>query len=297
VREENAIMTAMPKTSHLRIDPLDRALALIADAGDAPPSLTELARAVALSPSHLQRAFRKRFGVSPAEYARSLRLKNLKTALRAAPRVTDAIYDAGYGSGSRVYEKTGQLLGMTPATYRRGAAGVALKYTTLRIPLGRLLVAATERGICSVALGNDDEALLADLHAEFPKASIERVDAGRDEWLAAIVARVNAEIGNAAPGPAATLPPIDIRATAFQWRVWQALQTVPRGSTRSYADIADAIGAPRAVRAVANACARNRLAIVVPCHRVIREDGSLGGYRWGVERKQALLRREGARPG
>jgi AraC family transcriptional regulator of adaptative response/methylated-DNA-[protein]-cysteine methyltransferase len=268
---------------------------LIADAADAPPRLNELARAVGLSASHLQRAFRKRFGVSPAEYAQSLRLKNLKSALRAAPRVTDAIYDAGYGSGSRVYEKTGQLLGMTPATYRRGAAGVALRYTTLKIPLGRLLVAATERGICSVALGNDDATLLAGLRDEFPKASLERVDAGRDEWLAAVVARVQADIGGATGSEAAPMPPVDIRATAFQWRVWQALQKIPRGSTRSYSDIAAAIGAPRSVRAVANACARNRLAVVVPCHRVIREDGSLGGYRWGIARKQDLLARESRR--
>ncbi len=288
-------MTAMPKTTDLQIDPLERALALIADAADAPPRLNELAHAVGLSASHLQRAFRKRFGVSPAEYAQSLRLKNLKSALRAAPRVTDAIYDAGYGSGSRVYEKTGQLLGMTPATYRRGAAGVALRYTTLKIPLGRVLVAATERGICSVALGNDDATLLAGLRDEFPKATIERVDAGRDEWLAAVVARVQADIGGAAGGEPTPMPPVDIQATAFQWRVWQALQKIPRGSTRSYSDIAAAIGAPRSVRAVANACARNRLAVVVPCHRVIREDGSLGGYRWGIARKQDLLTRESRR--
>lgn len=284
-------MTAMPKNLH--IDPLDRALALIADAGETPPRLSDLAREVGLSPSHLQRAFRKRFGVSPAEYAQSQKLKQLKSALRTAPRVTDAIYDAGYGSGSRVYEKTGQLLGMTPATYRHGAAGVALKYTTLKIPLGRLLVAATERGICSVTLGNDDEALVAGLRAEFPKATLERVDAGHD-WLAAMIARVEAEIGGAAPA-AATLPPLDIRATAFQWRVWHALQRIPSGSTRSYAQIAAEIGAPRAVRAVANACGRNRLAVVVPCHRVIREDGSLGGYRWGIARKQQLLEREAKR--
>jgi len=281
-------MTAMPK--NLKIDPLDRALALIADAADAPPRLNELARSVGLSPSHLQRAFRKRYGVSPAEYAQSLKLKNLKSALRTAPRVADAIYDAGYGSGSRVYEKTGQLLGMTPASYRRGAAGIALRYTTLKTPLGRLLVAATERGICSIALGDDDDTLVAGLRAEFPQASIERVDAGRDDWLAAVIARVNAQIAHEpSAGP---LPPIDIRATAFQWRVWQALQHIPAGETRSYSDIAAEIGAPRSVRAVANACGRNRLAIVVPCHRVIREDGSLGGYRWGVSRKQALLARE-----
>ena len=281
-------MTAMPK--NLKIDPLDRALNLIADAADAPPRLNELAQAVGLSPSHLQRAFRKRYGVSPAEYAQSLKLKILKSALRTAPRVADAIYDAGYGSGSRVYEKTGQLLGMTPASYRRGAAGIALRYTTLKTPLGRLLVAATERGICSVALGDDDATLLTALVKEFPQASVERVDAGRDDWLAAVVARVNAQI---AREPSSTpLPPIDIRATAFQWRVWQALQRIPAGQTRSYSDIASEIGSPRSVRAVANACGRNRLAIVVPCHRVIREDGSLGGYRWGVSRKQALLERE-----
>jgi AraC family transcriptional regulator of adaptative response/methylated-DNA-[protein]-cysteine methyltransferase len=285
-------MTAMPK--NLNIDPLDRALALLADAGDAPLRLADLSREVGLSPSHLQRAFRKRFGVSPAEYVQSLKLKNLKSALRSAPRVTDAIYDAGYGSGSRVYEKTGQLLGMTPATYRRGAAGVALRYTTLKIPLGRLLVAATERGICSVALGDDDDALVAGLRAEFPKATLDRVDAGRDEWLAAMVAKVQAELGADVKADAA-LPPIDIRATAFQWRVWHALQRIPRGSTRSYSQIAAEIGAPRSVRAVANACGRNHLAVVVPCHRVIREDGSLGGYRWGIARKQTLLDREAKR--
>jgi AraC family transcriptional regulator of adaptative response/methylated-DNA-[protein]-cysteine methyltransferase len=294
VRKEKPAMTAMPRNTDLRIDPLDHALALLADAGDAPPRLPELARAVGLSASHLQRAFRKRFGVSPAEYVQSLKLKNLKSALRAAPRVTDAIYDAGYGSGSRVYEKTGQLLGMTPATYRRGAAGVALRYTTLKIPLGCLLVAATERGVCSVALGDDDGALVAGLRQEFPQAALERVDAGRDEWLAAVVARVQAEIGGK-PDTAAALPPIDIRATAFQWRVWRALQQVPRGNTRSYSDIAAEIGAPRSVRAVANACARNHLAVIVPCHRVIREDGSLGGYRWGIARKQDLLKREARR--
>jgi len=287
-------MTAMPRTTDLQIDPLDRALALIAEAGDTPLRLRELASDVGLSASHLQRSFRKRFGVSPAEYARSLKLENLKSALRAAPRVTDAIYDAGYGSGSRVYEKTGQLLGMTPATYRRGAAGVALRYTTLKTPLGQLLVAATERGICRVALGDDDDNLVADLRHEFPKATLERVDAGRDEWLAAVVARVQSEITGGS-SPATALPPLDIRATAFQWRVWQALQHIPRGSTRSYSDIAAQIGAPRSVRAVANACGRNRLAVVVPCHRVIREDGSLGGYRWGIARKRDLIEREARR--
>lgn len=279
------------KPASFAFDPLDRALQLIADS-DPPPSLADLARAVDLSPSHLQRAFRKRFGVSPAEYAQSRKLKNLKTALRDAPRVADAIYDAGYGSGSRVYEKTGQLLGMTPASYRRGGEGVALRYTTLKIPLGYLLVAATERGICAVTLGDDETSLVTDLRDEFPKASIERIDAGRDEWLRAMISRVAAELENGDSD--APMPPIDVRATAFQWRVWNALQRIPLGSTRSYAQIAQEIGAPKSVRAVANACGRNRLAIVVPCHRVIREDGSLGGYRWGIARKQALLKGESA---
>ena len=278
------------KSSSRSTDPLDRALELIA-AAETAPSLAELADAVRLSPSHLQRAFRKRFGMSPAEYAQSTKLKQLKAALREAPRVADAIFDAGYGSGSRVYEKTGQLLGMTPASYRRGGAGVSLRYTTLKNPLGYLLVAATERGICAVTLGDDERVLVDDLRKEFPQASIERIDAGRDEWLAAIVARIQSEFADPAHADA-PLPPIDIRATAFQWRVWNALQRIPVGATRSYAQIAQEIGAPKSVRAVANACGRNRLAIVVPCHRVIREDGSLGGYRWGIARKQALLARE-----
>ena len=278
------------KPASFAIDPLDRALALL-EATETPPRLPDLARAVGLSPSHLQRSFRKRFGVSPAEYAQARKLKQLKSALREAPRVTDAIYDAGYGSGSRVYEKTGQLLGMTPADYRRGGTGIAIRYTTLRVAVGTLLVAASERGICAVALGDNESKLVADLRTEFPRAAMERVDAGRDEWLAAMIARVSAQIGIDQPSGDVTVP-VDIRATAFQWRVWQALQRIPRGETRSYTQIAAEIGAPRAVRAVASACARNRLAVVVPCHRVIRADGSLGGYRWGMARKRALLDHE-----
>jgi len=280
------------KPASFAIDPLDRALALL-EATETPPRLPDLARAVGLSPSHLQRSFRKRFGVSPAEYAQARKLKQLKSALREAPRVTDAIYDAGYGSGSRVYEKTGQLLGMTPADYRRGGTGIAIRYTTLRVAVGTLLVAASERGICAVALGDNESKLVADLRTEFPRAAMERVDAGRDEWLAAMIARVSAQIGIDQPSGDVTVP-VDIRATAFQWRVWQALQRIPHGETRSYTQIAAEIGAPRAVRAVASACARNRLAVVVPCHRVIRADGSLGGYRWGMARKRALLDHEAA---
>jgi AraC family transcriptional regulator, regulatory protein of adaptative response / methylated-DNA-[protein]-cysteine methyltransferase len=280
------------KPASLDIDPLDRALALLNDNADAPPKLAELALTVGLSPSHLQRIFRKRFGVTPSEYSQSLRLTNLKSALRDSERVTDAIYDAGFGSGSRVYEKTDQLLGMTPASYQRGGAGISVRYTTLKTALGQLLVAATERGVCKISIGDDEAVLVADLRKEFSRATITRVDAGRDEWLAAIVSRIDKELRGDSSGAKTPLPPIDIRATAFQWRVWQALQHIPRGETRSYSEIADEIGEPLAVRAVANACGRNRLAVVVPCHRVIREDGSLGGYRWGIERKRELLANE-----
>lgn len=269
-------------------DPLTRARELLDASGDALLRLTDIAHHVGLSASHLQRAFRKRFGVSPSEYAQALRVQRLKSALRKQPRVTDAIFDAGFGSGSRVYEKTGQLLGMTPARYQRGGAGVAIRYTTVDIPIGRVLVAASERGICAVTLGNSDATLLKDLRAEFPDAQITRVDDGRDEWLAAMIAQVNIELG-LSDKSVGQLPPMDIDATAFQWRVWQALQRIPAGQTRSYSDIASAIGAPKSVRAVANACGRNRLAIVVPCHRVIRSDGSLGGYRWGIQRKRRML--------
>ena len=281
-------MRAKPVAQSL--DPLTHARELVDATIDSPLRLAELAQRVGLSASHLQRAFRKRYGLSPAEYAQALRVQRLKNALRQQPRVTDAIFDAGFGSGSRVYEKTGQLLGMTPARYRRGGAGVTIRYTTLATPLGQLLVAASERGICAVMLGDTDAKLATDLRQEFPESGIARIDDGRDEWLAAMVAQVNAQLGiNGTPGQ---MPPLDIRATAFQWRVWQALQRIPRGQTRSYSDIAATIGAPRAVRAVASACARNQLAIVVPCHRVIRADGSLGGYRWGIQRKRLLLSRE-----
>ncbi len=269
-------------------DPLEHARTLIESAHGENTSLGDLAQAVGLSPTYLQRRFRARFGLSPAEYARQLKLDSFKSALRHGGRVTDAVYDAGFGSGSRVYEQANALLGMTPADYRNGGAGAELRYTTLATVLGQLLVAATERGICAVSIGSDDDTLLAELRAEFPKARIERIDSGRDEWLSSMIDRVLNELSGAVPS-AAPLPPLDLRATAFQWRVWQALTRIPRGETRSYAQIADAIEAPRAARAVARACASNRLAFVVPCHRVVRADGQPGGWRWGPPRKQRLL--------
>lgn len=272
------------------LEPLEQARQLLDEAATA-PSLEALASAVALSPSHLQRAFRRRFGMSPAEYHRSRRFGQLKAALREGTAVTDAVYEAGFGSGSRVYEHSNRLLGMTPASYRAGGAGASIRYTTTATPLGRLLVATTTRGICAVTLGDDDAALERRLADEFPHAARERVDAGREEWLDAVISRIASELGwsdSAAPA----LPPLDIAATAFQWRVWDALTRIPAGQTRSYRALAAELGSPKAARAIGNACGNNRLALIVPCHRVVREDGSLGGWRWGVERKRELLVRE-----
>lgn len=269
---------------------LERVRALIERADEA-PTLDALANAVQLSPSHLQRAFRRRYGMSPAEYHRARRFGQLKTALRKGAAVSDAVYGAGFGSGSRVYENSDRLLGMTPASYRAGGAGASIRYTTTDTSLGRLLVAATTRGICSVTLGADDAELEARLANEFPQAARERVDAGREEWLDAVIARIANELGwSDVEAPA--LPPIDVAATAFQWRVWQALTRIPAGETRSYSEVAAELGSPKAARAIGNACGNNRLALIVPCHRVVREDGSLGGWRWGVERKRELLARE-----
>lgn len=270
---------------------LERAREIL-DRSEEAPSLGELATQVGLSPSHLQRAFRHAFGVSPAEYARARRFGEFKRALREGASITDAIYDAGFGSGSRVYEHSDRLLGMPPARYAQGATGVAIRYTTLGSPLGRVLVAATTRGLCAVNIGDDDDALLRQLRDEFPRARITRVDAGRDGWLSAVVAHIAAQFGKSAKTRSPKLPPLDITATAFQWRVWDALTRIPAGETRSYGEIARMIGAPKAARAVGRACGSNRLALIVPCHRVVREDGTSGGWRWGAARKQSLLERE-----
>jgi len=277
-------------------DALERAREIL-DRSDEVPSLGELAAQVGLSPSHLQRAFRRAYGVSPAEYARSKRFGEFKRALRDGASITDAIYGAGFGSGSRVYEHSDRLLGMPPARYREGAAGVAIRYTTLACPLGRVLVAATERGLCAVNIGDDDDALLKQLRGEFPRARITRVDAGRDEWLSVVVARIAAQFGKDENATRSELPPLDITATAFQWRVWDALTRIPAGETRSYGEIARMIGAPKAARAIGRACGSNKLALIVPCHRVVREDGTIGGWRWGAARKQSLLQDERRRAG
>ncbi len=274
-------------------DAIERARELL-DRNDEAPNLRELASQVGLSPSHLQRMFRRACGMSPAEYVRARRFGEFKRALRDGASVTDAIFDAGFGSGSRVYENTDRLLGMPPARYREGGQGIAIRYTTVACPLGRVLVAATERGLCAVRIGASDAALLRELREEFPRASVTRVDAGRDEWLSSTVARIARQFDGKSDG-GQPLPPLDIAATAFQWRVWNALTRIPAGQTRSYGEIARAIGAPKAARAVGRACGSNRLALIVPCHRVVREDGTPGGWRWGAARKQKLLDRERGR--
>ncbi|MBW8850409.1 MAG: methylated-DNA--[protein]-cysteine S-methyltransferase [Xanthomonadales bacterium] len=274
----------MTKTA--RPDALERARALL-DAGE--PTLQALAEAVGLSASHLQRRFAARFGLSPAEYLAQRKLGTLKSALRAGRDVSAALYDAGYGSPSRVYETGAARLGMTPARYRAGGSGEDIRWSVVETALGPALVAATARGICMVELGVDSDALEARLRAEFPGARLQQVDAGRDEFLAP---RVRA-VADALAGRRASVP-VDLIGTAFQKKVWDVLMKIPPGETRSYAEVAAALDAPSASRAVAGACARNRVAIVVPCHRVIRGDGSPGGYRWGLDLKRRLLDRERA---
>jgi len=252
-------------------------------------SLAELAQVVGLSASHLQRRFRARYGLSPAEYLAQRKLGALKAQLREGSDVTTALYDAGYGSPSRVYELGAAKLGMTPARYRAGGAGEHIRWSLVATALGTALVATTQRGVCMIELGDDAGALEAKLRAEFPKAQLERVDAGRDEFLAP---RLRA-VADVLAGKQARVD-VDLIGTAFQKKVWDALMKIPAGETRSYAEIAAQLGAPQAARAVASACAHNRVAIVVPCHRVIRGDGSLGGYRWGLPLKQQVLQRERA---
>ena len=254
----------------------------------------EAARAIAAGtsplgePRRLARAFKRVLGITPRAYAEAHRTARFKQELKRRKHVSPALYEAGYSSTSRVYEHTHEQLGMTPATYARGGAGVGIAYVTVPTSLGRLLVAATERGVCRVVLGDDAAVLEAELIAEFPAARVVRDRSGKlTAWVSAILAYLDGR------EPDLELP-LDIRATAFQRRVWQELQQIPFGETRTYAEVARAIGQPKATRAVARACATNPTALVIPCHRVIKEGGDLGGYRWGVERKRSLLERENA---
>jgi AraC family transcriptional regulator of adaptative response/methylated-DNA-[protein]-cysteine methyltransferase len=250
-------------------------------------TLEQLGRVAAMSPHHLQRVFKRLVGVSPREYAAARRAERLRERLREGESVSRAGFGAGYGSGSRLYEEGAARLGMTPAAYRRGGRGVRIRYTLVPSPLGRLLVAATERGVCSVALGDTDAELEDRLRREFPGAELEPAGGELDDWARAVA---DAAAGHA---PAPELP-LDLHATAFQLRVWRALREIPRGTTRSYGEIAAAIGSPGAARAVGRACAGNPVALVIPCHRAVRGDGAHGGYRWGAERKQRILEAETA---
>jgi AraC family transcriptional regulator of adaptative response/methylated-DNA-[protein]-cysteine methyltransferase len=261
-----------------------RACALLVDP-DGPATHAALAARLGVGPGRLVHTFSRLTGLTPRQYADSLRVERFKRTVREGGSVTDALYDAGYGSSSRLYERASDLLGMTPATYGRGGQGMRISFGMADAPLGRLLLGVTERGICAVRLGEDDASLEAGLRAEYPRAEIVHERAVLAPWLAEVLAGLDGARQIEAL-------PVDIRATAFQRRVWQALRRIPPGETRSYSQIARSIGQPTAVRAVARACATNPVALVVPCHRAIRDDGSLAGYRWGIERKELLIARE-----
>lgn len=252
-----------------------------------PPNFAALSEEVQQSQFHLQRLFKKLMGITPRQYAEARRADRFKSRVKSGQSVTEAMYDAGYGSSSRLYEKAAAQLGMTPATYRKGGKGMKISYTIAVCPLGLLLVAATDKGICSVTLGDKNEKLAEALRAEFPQAEI----AGDKGDLHAQVNTLLKHLAGQEPHPEL---PLDVQGTAFQKRVWEELRRIPYGQTASYGEIARRIGQPTATRAVARACATNPAALVTPCHRVIRENGDLGGYRWGIERKQELLEKEKA---
>ena len=283
-----ACLRCRPRESSIRdsrVEMVFRVCRVIEAESEKSLSLADLAIELGLSPHHLQRTFKSITGITPRQYAAALKLKQFKSLVQDGADVTDAIYAAGYGSSSRLYEKATERLGMTPSSYRRGGKGMNISYTVVDCHLGRMLVAATERGVCSVQFGDKDEELAAALETEYRAASIVRDGAGLENHISAILSHLEGSL------PSLDLP-LDLQATAFQLLVWEELRRIPYGATRSYAQIAASLGQPSATRAVARACATNPVALVTPCHRVVRSDGSLSGYRWGVERKQALLDRE-----
>jgi AraC family transcriptional regulator of adaptative response/methylated-DNA-[protein]-cysteine methyltransferase len=257
------------------------------EAAEEAPKLADLAASVGLSPYHFHRVFKAITGVTPKAYAAETRARRAADKLRTAGTVTEAIYDAGFNSSSRFYENTDARLGMTPGAVRRGGAGAVIRFAVGEASLGSVLVAATNKGVCAILLGDDPHVLVRDLQDRFPRAEFRGGDAEFERTVAEVVGLVEA------PGQRLDLP-LDIRGTAFQQRVWAALSAIPSGKTATYAEIARAIGQPKAVRAVAQACGANPLAIAIPCHRVVRSDGDLSGYRWGVERKRKLIDREAA---
>lgn len=280
-----ACLRCKPDETSSRLAMVERAREYLDEHADRTVTLAELGQAVGVSPHHLQRTFKQVTGISPRAYADQRRIGAFKEQVKGRDDVTSAMYDAGFGSSSRLYERAPAQLGMTPDAYRRGGRGMSIGYTIVASAMGRLLVGATERGVCAVYLGDDDSSLAATLTREYPAAVIRHEESELKEWVQAIVAHLRGQ------QPHLNLP-LDVQATAFQRRVWEVLQTIPFGSTRTYGEVARMLGAPTATRAVANACAANPVTVVVPCHRVVRGDGTPGGYRWGAERKQALLAQE-----
>jgi AraC family transcriptional regulator of adaptative response/methylated-DNA-[protein]-cysteine methyltransferase len=251
------------------------------------PTLDDLGLHTGASPYHLQRVFKRLAGITPRQYTQAMRLDRFKQSVKQGATVTGAIYDAGYGSSSRLYEGGPSRLGMTPADYRHGGKGLKISYSIADCALGKLLVAGTQKGVCSVRLGDTDSSLESTLKSEFGSAEITRDDIHLSVWVKQILNHLEGK------HPHLDLP-VDVRATSFQWSVWEKLREIPYGETRSYSEVARALGRPAATRAVARACATNPVALVIPCHRVVREDKSLGGYRWGIGRKESLLAQERA---
>ncbi len=283
-----ACLRCKPKQAE-RVDPqielVLRALDIITD--DTEISLDELSRKLDMSPSHLQRTFKQIVGISPKKYAEVKRVERFKDELRGGSDVVTAMYESGYGSSSRLYEKAAENLGMTPAIYRKGGMGMKINYVVTDCELGNLLVARTKRGVCSVTFGDDVDAMRTALDKEFPNAEIAEDADGLKNAVDAIIKYL-------AGKNTRLVLPLDLQATAFQLQVWDFLRQIPYGETRSYTEVAEAIGDQKKVRAVAQACAKNRVAVVIPCHRVVASDGKLSGYRWGVERKRRLLQNEKA---
>lgn len=275
---ENGLQAALPAA-------ITRVCRFLDQATDEVPKLDQMGGLVKMSPFHLQRTFKQALGISPREYAELRRFLRFRARLQKGDDVTTAMYEAGFNSPSRLYERSTSALGMTPSAYKSGGAGMKIGFTIADTSLGRVLVAQTEKGVCAVRIGDSDKALETELKTEFANADISRQDAK--------LSRLVQQVVNAADGHGISADiPLDIRHTAFQGKVWQALRNIAPGETRSYAEVAKAVGDPKAVRAVARACATNPVALVIPCHRVVRSDGELSGYRWGANRKKKLLENE-----
>ena len=274
-----------PGSTAREADALLRTCRRLDDPSTTRPGLAALAQNVGMSPAALRRLFQRELGMTPRAYAEARRLGAFRNHLRKGERVSLATYAAGYGSSSRVYERSGDRLGMTPAEYRRGGKGLLVRYTTAASRLGRVLVGETDRGVCSVILGDTDAEVESRLREEYPAADLRRERGARSAGLEAVLGEIDG-------APGGIKVPLDLQATAFYWRVWNALRAIPSGETRSYGEVAKAIGQPGAARAVARACASNPVALLIPCHRVVRAGGEPGGYRWGAERKAQLLEAE-----